>query len=99
MGIPGANTNARNDLCVGEMKVSGSAYKIAGTRAYHHGTMLIATRLDALGEALRNDKVRVFASRISYCTSTAADQSRDQGRGERALACLQPAPVERRRVP
>ena len=39
-------------------KVSGSAYKIVKDRAYHHGTMLISTRLDTLGELLRSGKVR-----------------------------------------
>ncbi|KAI9064843.1 Lipoyltransferase and lipoate-protein ligase [Trametes sanguinea] len=36
--------------------VSGSAYKIVKDRAYHHGTMLISTRLDTLGELLRSGK-------------------------------------------
>ena len=37
--------------------VSGSAYKIVNNRAYHHGTMLISTRLDLLGDVLRVNKV------------------------------------------
>ncbi|KAJ7755850.1 Lipoyltransferase and lipoate-protein ligase [Mycena metata] len=70
LGIPRARLNDRNDLCVGEDKmspaptavltaghVSGSAYKIVNTRAYHHGTMLIATQLDALGDLLRAETV------------------------------------------
>ncbi|KAI9000719.1 Lipoyltransferase and lipoate-protein ligase [Trametes punicea] len=51
-----ANVNDRNDICVGKEKVSGSAYKIVKDRAYHHGTMLISTRLDTLGELLRSGK-------------------------------------------
>ena len=38
--------------------VSGSAYKIVNNRAYHHGTMLISTRLDLLGDLLHVDDVR-----------------------------------------
>ena len=74
-----AHLNERNDICVGEEKmsesvfqnhlkltcrlhVSGSAYKIVNKRAYHHGTMLISTRLDTLGNLLRSDKVRCL-----YC--------------------------------
>ena len=54
-----ANVNERNDICVGKEKVSGSAYKIVNNRAYHHGTMLISSRLDTLGELLRvKNKVR-----------------------------------------
>ncbi|KAI0650428.1 Lipoyltransferase and lipoate-protein ligase [Trametes meyenii] len=55
MGVD-ANVNDRNDICVGKEKVSGSAYKIVKDRAYHHGTMLISTRLDTLGELLRSNK-------------------------------------------
>ncbi|KZV96976.1 Lipoyltransferase and lipoate-protein ligase [Exidia glandulosa HHB12029] len=69
MGVYDARTNARNDLCVGDMKVSGSAYKIAGTRAYHHGTMLIATRLDSLGDALRNDKIKMLTKGVASVRS------------------------------
>ncbi|KAJ7682155.1 Lipoyltransferase and lipoate-protein ligase [Mycena polygramma] len=87
LGVPNARLNDRNDLCVGDHKmsdfsyrgppwgdggsdedegkadagdadrhVSGSAYKIVSARAYHHGTMLISTDLDALGDLLRVDK-------------------------------------------
>lgn len=56
LGIKDARLNDRNDLCVGPHKVSGSAYKIVNKRAYHHGTMLISTRLDTLGDLLRTSK-------------------------------------------
>ncbi|KAG7097479.1 hypothetical protein E1B28_004821 [Marasmius oreades] len=51
-----ARVNERNDICIGKEKVSGSAYKIVNKRAYHHGTMLISTRLDTLGDLLRTQK-------------------------------------------
>ncbi|OCH94300.1 Lipoyltransferase and lipoate-protein ligase [Obba rivulosa] len=54
-----ARLNDRNDICVGPDKVSGSAYKIVNNRAYHHGTMLIASRLDLLGDLLHTDKDRM----------------------------------------
>jgi len=37
--------------------ISGSAYKIVNKRAYHHGTMLISTRLDHLSDLLRPEQV------------------------------------------
>lgn len=43
----------------GAAHVSGSAYKIVNKRAYHHGTMLISTRLETLGDLLRVNKVRL----------------------------------------
>ena len=40
--------------------VSGSAYKIAKDRAYHHGTMLISSQLSTLGDVLHVSKVRLI---------------------------------------
>ncbi len=37
--------------------MSGSAYKIAKDRAYHHGTMLISSQLSTLGDVLHVSKV------------------------------------------
>ena len=39
--------------------ISGSAYKIVTKRALHHGTMLLATRLDTLGSILRPPQVGI----------------------------------------
>lgn len=38
--------NPRGDIVLGDKKVSGSAYKIAKGKAYHHGTMLIRSNID-----------------------------------------------------
>ncbi|KAK0190428.1 hypothetical protein F5146DRAFT_1102839 [Armillaria mellea] len=62
-----AHVNDRNDIYVegkkifayfvlGLKHISGSAYKIVKNRAYHHGTMLISTQLETLGELLRSRK-------------------------------------------
>ncbi|KAJ3715921.1 hypothetical protein DFJ43DRAFT_1007113 [Lentinula guzmanii] len=51
-----ATVNDRNDICVGKEKICWSAYKIVSQRAYHHGTMLISTQLDTLGDLLHNTK-------------------------------------------
>ncbi|KAG0175033.1 Biotin/lipoate A/B protein ligase [Apophysomyces sp. BC1034] len=47
LDIP-ASVNDRHDIVVDGYKVSGSAYKITSSRAYHHGTMLIDTDTDIL---------------------------------------------------
>ncbi len=39
-----------------ERKVSGSAYKLVSSRAYHHGTMLLSSDLASLGASLRNER-------------------------------------------
>ncbi|KAH8806865.1 hypothetical protein DL96DRAFT_1629960 [Flagelloscypha sp. PMI_526] len=53
LGIRNVTVNERNDVCAGDKKVSGSAYKIISHRAYHHGTMLLSTDLSSLGNILR----------------------------------------------
>ena len=43
-----------------DIHVSGSAYKIAKDRAYHHGTMLISSQLSTLGDVLHVSRVRLI---------------------------------------
>ncbi|KAJ2723342.1 hypothetical protein GGI07_002695 [Coemansia sp. Benny D115] len=49
-----AYVNARHDIAVDGRKVSGSAYKLTSSRAFHHGTMLIDADLDRLNGCLRS---------------------------------------------
>ncbi|ANB15670.1 putative lipoate--protein ligase [Sugiyamaella lignohabitans] len=53
--------NERYDIVTKDenRKVSGSAYKIERQRAYHHGTMLLHSRLDILGALLHRDISRL----------------------------------------
>lgn len=64
-----AGVNERNDICVGGEKASGSAYKIVSGRAYHHGTMLITTRLETLGDLLRVDKDTMITKGVASVRS------------------------------
>ncbi|KAI0091836.1 Lipoyltransferase and lipoate-protein ligase [Irpex rosettiformis] len=70
-----ANVNDRNDICVGKDKiisykhVSGSAYKIVNNRAYHHGTMLISTQLNTLGDLLRTSKTTMDTKGVASVRS------------------------------
>ncbi|KIM35162.1 hypothetical protein M413DRAFT_368643 [Hebeloma cylindrosporum] len=49
--------------------VSGSAYKIANKRSYHHGTMLISTKLNDLGELLRPQESNIVTKGVSSVRS------------------------------
>ncbi|KAK6203272.1 uncharacterized protein RJT21DRAFT_25886 [Scheffersomyces amazonensis] len=40
-------------------KVSGSAYKLSKGKSYHHGTMLLNSRLDILGKLLHRDESKL----------------------------------------
>jgi lipoate-protein ligase A len=50
---PTVSTNERTDLIVNGRKVSGSAYRLNGTTAYHHCTLLVGTDLTTLSNVLR----------------------------------------------
>lgn len=58
--------NERGDIITkkGNLKVSGSAYKLSRGRSYHHGTMLLNLRLDVLRQLLHRDE-----KRLGYVTS------------------------------
>ncbi|KAA8916596.1 hypothetical protein TRICI_001222 [Trichomonascus ciferrii] len=53
--------NDRHDVVTeeDEKKVSGSAFKIERQKAYHHGTMLLNSRLDVLSALLHRDVFRL----------------------------------------
>lgn len=49
--------NDRGDIVtIDDYKVSGSAYKLAKGRSYHHGTMLLDLKLDILGQLLATSR-------------------------------------------
>jgi len=61
-----AEASGRNDLQVGEKKISGSAYKLKlgrtngiGRRSLHHGTMLLNLDLTSLGRYLNPNKKKL----------------------------------------
>lgn len=46
----------QDDVCY---KISGSAYKLAKGKSYHHGTMLLNLRLDILKQLLHRDEAKL----------------------------------------
>lgn len=81
LDIP-ANVNERHDIVVDNHKVSGSAYKITSSRAYHHGTMLIDAdtetlkgclskkRMNNVSECVKKKKARAFSMYKKGCILT-----------------------------
>ncbi|KAJ1651289.1 hypothetical protein GGH95_006441 [Coemansia sp. RSA 1836] len=49
-----AYVNARHDVAVHQLKISGSAFKLTKLRAFHHGTMLISADLARLHGCLKS---------------------------------------------
>lgn len=50
-----AKTAGRNDIYIGEKKVSGCAQRIVKGRILHHGTLLFDSKLDVVSKALNAD--------------------------------------------
>jgi lipoate---protein ligase len=74
-GIKG-EASGRNDLVVGDRKVSGSAYKLklgmkdgSGRRSLHHGTMLLDLELGALGKYLNPNKKKLESKGVDSVVS------------------------------
>lgn len=59
----------RNDILVNGMKISGSAYKISGLRAFHHGTLLINVDMNALANYLNPNKAKLKVFFLSFMAS------------------------------
>ncbi|KAK0207028.1 hypothetical protein DFS33DRAFT_1256079 [Desarmillaria ectypa] len=68
-----AHVNDRNDICIEGKKIciqlSHNPYKIVKNRAYHHGTMLISTQLETLGEILRSRKDSMLTKGVASVPS------------------------------
>ncbi|KAM0751615.1 Lipoyltransferase and lipoate-protein ligase [Meredithblackwellia eburnea MCA 4105] len=64
-----AYVNDRNDICVDSFKVSGSAFKLVNSRAYHHGTMLLDARLGDLRGVLGNSKSSMVTKGVASVPS------------------------------
>lgn len=67
LDIP-ANVNERHDIVVDNHKVSGSAYKITSSRAYHHGTMLIDAETEILKGCLSKKRMNNVNLKSSVCS-------------------------------
>lgn len=64
LGLP-ATRKGRNDLVVGDYKVSGSAFKQVPNKLIHHGTILVNTDMSRLGKFLTPSILKLKAKGIS----------------------------------
>lgn len=48
-----ATSSGRNDLLIGDLKISGNAEHVYKNRVLHHGTLLFDTNLQNLGQAIK----------------------------------------------
>lgn len=61
--------SGRNDIMLGDFKVSGNAQAVRGERILHHGTLLINSDLTVLSKALTPDKEKILSKGIASVSS------------------------------
>ncbi len=68
-----AELSGRNDLLVDGRKVSGSAFKHAKDRSFHHGTLLVNANMGKLGDYLQPHPLKLQAKGIKSVKSRVAN--------------------------
>ena len=61
--------SGRNDIMLGDFKVSGNAQAVRNDRILHHGTLLIDSNLGVLSKALTPDKEKIASKGIASVSS------------------------------
>ncbi len=59
-----AIVNERNDILIGNKKVSGNAYYIKGSKNVHHGTLLVDSDLLKLSKSLELTKTKILRVKV-----------------------------------
>ncbi len=68
-----AELSGRNDMQVGDKKISGSAFKHAADRSFHHGTLLVNTNMQKLGDYLNPHPLKLQAKGIKSVRARVAN--------------------------
>lgn len=76
LGIQSAEASGRNDIVIGNRKISGSAYKInlgkadgKGKKSLHHGTMMLDVDLNSVEEYLNPSKKKLISKGVESVKS------------------------------
>jgi len=68
-----ATLSGRNDMQVGVRKISGSAFKHAADRSFHHGTLLVNANMQKLGDYLNPHPLKLKAKGIKSVRARVAN--------------------------
>lgn len=68
-----ADLSGRNDMQVGDKKISGSAFKHTADRSFHHGTLLVNANMQKLSEYLNPHPLKLKAKGIKSVRSRVAN--------------------------
>ncbi len=64
-----ATLSGRNDILVGDKKISGNAQHRVGSRVLHHGTLLYSSDLEFLSSVLKVDKEKLTSKAVKSTRS------------------------------
>ncbi len=79
MGIS-AKVSGRNDILVGDRKISGNAQTVIDGRVLHHGTLLFNSDISVLSKSLNPDKEKIESKGIKSVASRVGNLSELLGR-------------------
>ncbi|MEN6669779.1 lipoate--protein ligase [Psychrobacter sp. B38] len=68
-----AELSGRNDMQVGDKKISGNAFKHAADRSFHHGTLLVNANMQKLGDYLNPHPLKLKAKGIKSVRARVAN--------------------------
>lgn len=68
-----AELSGRNDMQVGDRKISGNAFKHAADRSFHHGTLLVNANMQKLGDYLNPHPLKLKAKGIKSVRARVAN--------------------------
>jgi len=68
-----ATLSGRNDMQVGDRKISGSAFKHTADRSFHHGTLLVNANMQKLGDYLNPHPLKLKAKGIKSVRARVAN--------------------------
>ena len=68
-----AELSGRNDIQVGDRKISGNAFKHAVDRSFHHGTLLVNADMQKLGDYLNPHPLKLKAKGIKSVRARVAN--------------------------
>ena len=68
-----ADLSGRNDMQVGDKKISGSAFKHVADRSFHHGTLLVNANMQKLGDYLNPHPLKLKAKGIKSVRARVAN--------------------------
>ncbi|WP_201548973.1 lipoate--protein ligase [Psychrobacter sp. Pi2-1] len=68
-----ATLSGRNDMQVGDRKISGSAFRHSADRSFHHGTLLVNANMQKLGDYLNPHPLKLKAKGIKSVRARVAN--------------------------